>query len=397
MSAFLLVLTIIIGGINIVNYGDVVDEADELLSILSENKGTFPIDPSGKNSHLPPRLSPETPYESRYFTVILNKNTGAVIQTETGRIASVDTGEAIEYAKAALRGSQSTGFLDHYRYMIRQEDSRVQITFLDCGRKLDSFKGFLLTSIGISLMGYVIVFVLISFFSNRIIRPISESYEKQKRFITDAGHEIKTPLAIINADTDVLAMELGENEWLEDIQKQTQRLTSLTNDLVMLSKMEESESSMQMMDFPFSEVVQDTLCSFQSMAQTQNKELRFHVEPLLSLYGNEKAITQLVNILLENALKYSPDSSVVSLTAIKQNRTIRLSVSNATIEPLPKDSIPLLFDRFYRIDPSRNSQTGGNGIGLSVAKAIVMTHKGKISASAVNDSLLEITAVLPIC
>lgn len=396
MTAFLLVLVVIITGINIVNWSGVVHEADELLAILSENRGAFPMGPGDLGNRLPPGMSPEIPYESRYFSVILNSDTGSVIQAETSRIVSVDTSQAIEYAKAVLRDGKSRGFADDFRYVIQSEDPIVRITFLDCGRKLDAFLNFLLASAGISLIGYLVVFALITFFSNRIIRPISESYEKQKRFITDAGHEIKTPLTIINADADVLAMELGENEWLEDIQKQAKRLTALTNDLVMLSRMEEAESTMQMIEFPFSDVVSEAASSFQALAQTQEKVFQCQIQPMLTLRGNEKAIHQLISILLDNALKYSPANGTVSLTLEKQSRTLRLSVYNTTANEIAKESLPLLFDRFYRTDPSRNSQTGGYGIGLSVAKAIVTAHNGKIQASTEDGHALQITAIFPI-
>ena len=396
MSAFLLVLVVIITGINIVNWNAVVHEADELLSVLSENKGAFPMGPGGMGHRLPPGMSPEIPYESRYFSVTLDSKSGSVIQAETSRIVSVDTTQAIEYAKSVLSEGNRRGFADRFRFSIRTENNFIRITFLDCGRKLDAFQSFLLSSIGISLIGYLVVFALIAFFSNRIIRPISESYEKQKRFITDAGHEIKTPLTIINADADVLAIELGKNEWLEDIQKQAKRLTSLTNDLVMLSRIEEAENTMQMIEFPFSDVVSEAASSFQALAQTQGKDFHCRIQPMLTLRGNEKAIGQLVTILLDNALKYSPVNGTVSLSVEKQNRTLRLTVYNTTINKIPKDSLPLLFDRFYRADPSRNSDTGGHGIGLSVAKAIVTAHNGKIQATTEDGHSLQITAAFPI-
>ena len=395
MSAFLLVLVVIITGINIVNFNAIVHDADELLTILSENKGAFPMGPGGLGERLPPGMSPEIPYESRYFSVTLDVHTGSVVQEKSSRMVSVDTPQAIEFAKDVLQVGKCRGFADSFRYVIRTEDTFMRITFLDCGRKLNAFQNFLLASAGISLIGYLVVFALIAFFSNRIIRPISESYEKQKRFITDAGHEIKTPLTIINADADVLAMELGENEWLEDIQKQAKRLTALTNDLVMLSRMEEAENTMPMIDFPFSDVVSETASSFQALAETQEKDFRCQIQPMLTLRGNEKAIGQLVNILLDNALKYSPVNGTVSLTVEKQNRMLRLSVYNTTTNEIMKENLPLLFDRFYRTDLSRNSQTGGYGIGLSVAKAIVTAHNGKIHASTEDGHSLQITVVFP--
>ncbi|MDE6024159.1 MAG: HAMP domain-containing histidine kinase, partial [Lachnospiraceae bacterium] len=251
-------------------------------------------------------------------------------------------------------------------------------------------------STGIALTGYALFFFVILFFSNKIIHPVTESYEKQKRFITDAGHEIKTPLTIIKADVDVLEMELGENEWLTDIQKQTKRLAALTNDLVYLSRMEEANDSMQMIEFPFSDVVSETTASFQALAQTQGKIFQCEIQPMLSLTGNEKAIYQLVNILLDNALKYSPNNGTVSLVLKKQSKTIQLSVFNTTENLIPKDKLNLLFERFYRIDSSHNSQTGGYGIGLSVAKAIVTAHNGKIQAKTEDGHSLQITATFPI-
>ena len=150
-----------------------------------------------------------------------------------------------------LQEGQSRGFSGNFRYAVSTEGETTRILFLDCGRKLDAFRSFLFASIAISLLGYVVVLLLIAFFSNRIVRPIAESDEKQKLFNTDAGHELKTPLTIISADVDVLAMDLGENERLEDIQKQTRRLTALTEELVYLSRMEESEVSLTMIEFSF--------------------------------------------------------------------------------------------------------------------------------------------------
>jgi len=395
MGSFLLVLIVIISTINIVNFHAVTQEADELLSILSENKGAFPPNPGKFGHRLPPGMSPEIPYESRYFSVTFDKETGALVQAETSRIVSVSTSQAIAYGEAVLAQGEKHGFTDRFRYSLRTDEAFTQITFLDCGRQLDAFYNFLFASTGITLIGYLIVFVLIAFFSNRIIRPISESYEKQKRFITDAGHEIKTPLTIIHADADVLAMEVGENEWLEDIQNQAKRLSALTNDLVMLSRMEEGENAMPMEDFSVSDKVTDAAAAFQTLIQSQSKTLFCQIQSGLTLQGNEKAIGQLVSILLDNAVKYSPESSTITLLLEKQNRTIRLSVRNETIEYIPAESIPLLFDRFYRADPSRNSQNGGHGIGLSVAKAIVTAHNGKIQAATDDGHSLQITATFP--
>lgn len=395
MSAFLLVLTVIITGINVVNYNAVVQEADSLLSVITDNKGDFPMEPDKFGDRLPPGMSPEAPFESRYFSVVMDTESEQALFVETSRIISVDTQAAVEYAKTVLNNNSTTGFLNDFRYLIQVEDNLTKITFLDCGRKLDAYHSFLFASIGISLCGFLVVFTLIAFFSNRIIRPISESYEKQKRFITDAGHEIKTPLTIIHADADILEMETGENEWIADIKKQVQQLTELTNDLVFLSRMEESENTLPMIDFPFSEVITETATSFHAVAQKQEKNLQYHIPPLLSLHGNEKSIRQLISILLDNAIKYSPVNGDIALSVEEQNNFVYITVTNATNQNLEKEQLKLLFDRFYRVDSSRNSKTGGHGIGLSIAQAIVEAHGGKIHASAPNENTLEIHVKLP--
>lgn len=396
MSAFLLVLTVIITGINMVNYNAVVREADSLLSIMTKNKHDFPSNPDKFGSMLPPGMSPEIPYESRYFSVVANVETKQILFVETSQIISVDTQSAVDYAQTVLTKGKTAGFINGFRYQIQGENQFTRITFLDCGRKLDAYYSFLFASIAISLIGYLIVFALIAFFSNRIIRPISESYEKQKRFITDASHEIKTPLTIIGADTDILEMELGEqNEWITDIKKQVSQLTTLTNDLVFLSRMEESEQTLPMIEFPFSEVLTETIDSFQAVAKKQEKELCCSIPPMISYFGNEKSIRQLISILLDNAIKYSPSHEMIQFTVEEQNNSVLLAVTNKTQQSISKDQLKFLFDRFYRVDASRNSKTGGHGVGLSIAKAIVEAHHGKIQASAPGENSLQITVKFP--
>ncbi len=393
MTVLLAVLVVIIGGINMANYANVVNNADTVLSLLSENHGHFP-NLSFFSHRLRKDLSPELPFESRFFSVLLDENWMS-LQTETGNIAAVDVESAIAMAQTAAAKKSGTGFLGDYRYQKVQEGTRVRIIFLDCGRSLESFRTFLFASILISLCGFLVVLAVVTLLSGRIMRPFAESYEKQKRFITDAGHELKTPLTIIGADVDILAMDQGENEWLSDIQKQVKQLTGLTNDLVFLSRMEEADTPMQKLPFPLSDVVSETAASFQALAQAQGKTFTTRISPMLTLEGDEKAIAQLVRLLLDNALKYSPEGGSVSLTLEKTGRQCRLSVSNTTDNPLPLDNLKALFERFYRADPSRNSQTGGHGIGLSVAKAIVTAHGGKIQATSEDGHSLCITASLP--
>lgn len=404
MTSLFVLLTVIIVGMNFINYRTVVAEADEILFLLSQNKGTFfgfeniPNNKEQNPNHgnrLPKYMSPELPYESRYFSVLLSDE-GEVIQRDVTRIASVNAETAAEYAERAMKKDDAEGFIEQFRFVKKTEDNMVRITFLDCGRKLDAAVSFLYTSCFMALAGFAIVFFVICFFAGRIIRPIAESYEKQKRFITDAGHEIKTPLTIINTNVDILEMEFGQNESFEDIHQQTKRLTNLTNQLVYLARMEETENAMTMVDFPVSDVVSEISEPFKVLAQSQNKKLVCDIQQELTVCGNDIAVGQLVSILLENALKYSPSESTILLTFLKQNRTAVLTVSNDTIHSIDSQNLDRVFDRFYRTDASRNSSTGGHGIGLSIAKAIVIKHGGKIAAYSKDGHSFKITVTLPL-
>ena len=394
MLSLLLLLAVIVTGMNLLNYRSVISDADEVLSIISQNRGVFPnMDggqgPFGRHPH---GMSPELPYESRYFSVLLADD-GTVIRVDTGRIASVDESQAVADAKAVADSDNEKGFFEQFRYIKTNDGQGTLITFLDCGRKLDAYHNFLLISIVMASAGFFIVFFVIVFFSGKFIQPIAESYEKQKRFITDAGHEIKTPLTIINANTDLLEMDIGENEYVDEIRQQAKRLTGLTNDLVSLARMEESDRTMPMIEFPLSEVVQDAAASFKAPAQAQNKQFNCNIKPMLSMNGNEEAISRLVLLLLDNALKYSPEGGVISLDLARQGKHLLLSVCNTVAEEINSEQLSHVFDRFYRSDPSRNSQTGGHGIGLSIAKAIVTAHGGKITAQVKGGDSFLISVV----
>lgn len=376
------------------NYNSVLAYSDTVIGILSDNRGTFP-DPEKMEALEKERpLSKELPYETRYFSVLTDTD-GTVLSSDTSKIATVDSETAVTYAQKVLDSGTQSGFIGTFRYAVSSNSSGKLIIFLDCERKLHDFYSFMWTSIWITFVGYAIVFILIVFFSGQIVKPFADNYERQKLFITDAEHELKTPLAIIDADAEVLGMEIGENEWLEDIQKQTKRLTIMTNALVYLSRMEEADSKLQSIDFPLSDVVAETAQSFQSLAISQGKTFQLDIEPMLSFFGDAKAFYQLTSILLDNAVKYSGDGGEIQLSLHRVNSSIRLSVQN-TAEPISNEDLKHLFDRFYRTDKSRNTETGGHGIGLSIARAIVTAHKGTIKASAPDCHSLRITASFPI-
>lgn len=477
-----IVLIAIVGTINIANYISTNEALDARLKLIAGNGGTFPDlleqknmgvegneadsinngtstrkePPSGKTDIQPPEdmnqaylkdnnlkdnglkendlkrhgISPESQFDTRYFTVTINSK-GDVENIDTSKIASVSSENAAEYAKklwkSGKKGDGKSGFAESCKYLTVDEDGSTMYIFLSCQREISTIRAYILASAGISVFGLVVVFIMIYFFSGKILKPVSESYEKQKRFITDASHEIKTPLTIIDANTEVIEMMEGENEWTSSTRKQVARLTSLTEKLVFLSRMDEEATKLEMLEFSLSDAILDTAEPFKAIARTKGKKLTIDVTDGILYTGDEKTIRQLVSILLDNAMKYSGCSNASfekgNINKTNLNKTTQTQNDCVTtINPAPEIEISLkpsgrnriitvwntvdetanikkgrqdmLFERFYRTDTSHNSKTGGFGIGLSAAYAIVKAHKGKITAESKDGRSIKFTIVL---
>lgn len=388
----LAVLVLTVGIINIVNYANVVKNADQIVTLLKDGGGTFdgglmqpvaPPDEDFDNRPLRP-VSPETPFETRYFTVVLDSG-GEVQAVNTDHVVSVDQTQAADRARAIFNKKKRAGFIGNYRYGAKSVgESDTMYVFVDCTKELTSFKTFMLVSFAVGLSAFVAVFLLVFFLSGKVMKPIAESYAKQKRFITDASHEIKTPLTVIGADAEILEMQGTANEWTESIKDQVKRLTSLTEKLVFLARMDEENQALKTTDFSLSDAVEETVKLFYAIAVTKGLTLESEIQKNVSYCGDETLIRQLVSLLTDNALKYS-DGGRVRVRLKTAGNKIQLVVSNFANEL--NGDLGILFERFYRNDRSRNSETGGHGIGLSVAKAIVEAHKGKIAARGENGTV----------
>ena len=421
VGSFAAALALILSVINAVNYYDVMRTAQQRLEMFARREsdvqgmweeasdlptGERPTDPEGNDLPDGPKfrldggifgfnsrkLSDEAPFDSRYFTVSIGAD-GTVTDTNTENIASVSAEEAQTMALRLYKAGRTGGTTATYRYTATEADGTTTYTFLDCARELNTFYSFLTVSCLTALAGLGIVTALVIVFSKVAIRPLAESYEKQKRFITDASHELKTPLAVINAANEVTEMESGETEWTRSIDKQVKRLTSLTEKLVMLSRMDEESYKPNMVPFDLSAAVDETAHSFDSVAQYRNKRYTVHVEEGLTYTGDENALRQLTSLLIDNAMKYSDENGTISVSLKKSGKNTELRVENS-VENIEKGNQDILFERFYRSDASRNSATGGHGIGLSVAKAIVTAHKGRITAVSPDTKSIVFTATL---
>lgn len=401
-SLFLLLFMIVISS-SLLNYYSLIRDADSILQVLADNSGKFPKYDKPKANHSetgsfrrePPdgsrepfgrkELPPETSYESRFFTADLMEDSGE-IKLNTDHIAAILDDEALAIAKKAQALDKEQGFIGDYRFKKKKETGKLLIIFLDCGRKLDSFWKMTRIHAMISILSLTAVFVILLILSARIVHPVAQAHEKQKQFISIAGHEIKTPLTIIDADSELLRLDLGENnEWLEDICSQTKRLTNLTNELLQLSKLDEYSSSQTKIEFPLSDIIIDTVRSFQTLADRENICFQIHVEPMLSYYGDENQIRRLADILFDNAIKYSSGTEPIQVELKKCRHGIEFSVENPTGQMISKEQCSCFFDRFYRSEQAQRSEKGGYGLGLAIAKSIVEAHHGEITAEPVGD------------
>lgn len=377
-----LVFVLIFGIIYIVSTSQLNATMDMLTDVISKNGGVFPdFDKLERPSapvgfHNETFLSPDTPFSTRFFTVWLDKD-NQVLRENTEQ-TSIDSKEAREYAAKALGSGEERGWVSHYRYRVVDTDYGKSVVFVN-GEMNEAVTNRLLYTVFLVLAGsFLVILMLIIFISKRAVKPAAESYEKQKQFITDANHELKTPLTLILSNVDIVESEYGKSEWLDDIRSEGERMGALINQLVTLSRMDEDTSNLTISDFDLSGMASDVVSEFEGLAAEREKNLIAAIEPFIRYTGDEGLIRKLMAILLDNAVKYCDPEGQIQVSVYSKGRSPIISVENTYADV---DSVELgrLFDRFYRADKAR-TYTGSFGIGLSIAESIVKNHKGEIAA-----------------
>ena len=380
MAAFTAVVLTLLCFVNLWNYHSVTSKQDEALTRLMEiedqqmpfssRRGALPFDDW---SH----FSPEVQYSLRFFSVHYDTN-GIVSRVNQDYIASISESDAETYADAVLESGKAHGYESGYRYLVSTKEDETVVLFLNSEREIQTMRSLLWITLAIAAVCLAVVFGLVVLFSQRAITPYLKNMEAQKQFITNAGHELKTPLTAISTSADVLAMEHDGDEWVHNIQVQSGRLSKLITSLVALSRLDEENPFPVRTEFSLSDALWEISEPFGSLAQAKGKAYTQDIADGLTVTGDRTAIQQMFSILLDNALKYSPDGGSISLTTQRSGKRAEVTVSN-TVDTAQSIDTTRLFDRFYRADESHSGAVSGTGIGLSIVKATVEAHGGAIS------------------
>lgn len=387
VAAVMLLLSLTV---NVANYISVDRELTQTLRMISENRGRIPSFPHGeKPVGTPGRPSDiEAPYSTRYF-VLRYSGDGELISADLKNIAAVTEDDTDKYLAIAVKHGEGFGYTKGYRYyVVRNDEDKYMAIFLDCGSKLRSVATFAAYSVAAMVACTTLVYVLILLMSHKAIEPVVKASEKQKQFITDASHELKTPITVIATSLKVLEMDIGKQKWIDKARAQTEKLTELVNSLVTLSKMDEETSPLTFSEFNISDALKETAESFTDFALSQGHELKIAIDEGIVYRGDEYAIRQLASIIIDNAVKYAGDGSDIEFSLEKAKNGVIIKTSNKC-EGIEKGDCSKLFDRFYRQDESRSAGTGGFGIGLSIARSIAEGHCGTAVAKSDDGQNIE--------
>lgn len=354
---------------------------DMLVDTISSNDGVFPkFDPSKQRMlvQMPYSdvITEETQFSTRFFSVWLDDEK-QIVNTNMDSVSTITEQDVEDYTDKVLKRGKERGWIGDYRYRIMDTEDGTTVVFVNGNTYNNTSNRLLFTALLVLLGSASLILILTIVVSKRAVRPVAESYEKQRQFITDANHELKTPLTLILSNLDIVESELGKNEWLDDIRSEGERMGLLINQLVTLSRMDESTDSVMREEFNLSNAVADTVSEFESLAEERSHTLTSSINPSVYYYGDESLIRRLTAILLDNAIKYCDADGDIQLSLTCRRHPV-LTVEN-TYQDVDKLELNRLFDRFYRADKARTF-SGSFGIGLSIAQSIVKSHKGNIAA-----------------
>ncbi|MBC3795609.1 sensor histidine kinase [Acetobacterium tundrae] len=390
MGILAVVFILIIGSINYVNYKSNDMQNMALLRSLVENDGVMPKD----IPITPGSANPQPPNQDetqKTFTVKINSN-ASVFELNGSTDLSTVSEEISGLVGDVLESGEKMGSVNGYRYLVMGKSYGKIIGFLDQRISNGMTERLLITSVTIGSISLLVFFFISLFLVNIMIKPVGEAFEKQKRFISDASHELKTPLSVIGVNADVLENEVGENRYLSYIQSESIRMNTLVNDLLTLARLDATKNKGVFAEFNLSKAVLSIALTFESTVFEAGKDYQLNIDEGIKYIGEAEKIKQVIAILIDNAIKHANDGGLVKISVKKHANKIRMEVFN-TGQGIPEDEKEKIFERFYRSDESRSKQTGGYGLGLAIAKSIVAEHKGKIWTESANNGVKFIVSL----
>ena len=331
----------------------------------------------------------EAVYGLRYFAVVMNEEDSSPITTH---IAEIDEKTAFTYAQRALDSGQQYGIIGDYSFEVRQTKDKTLVVFLNVANQLADAHRIGIIVFLLTVFGSGLSFIIIRILSNHAIRPEIRNAENQQRFITNASHELKTPLAVIRANTELEMMIHGEDEWNQSTMNQVDRMTGLIQNLVMIAKADEKANKEDRSDTNISQIVSETVDNFATLAAQNDKLLTKSIPENIHMNASESQVRQLTSLFIDNAIKYCDDNGAITVTLQQKGKGVKIAVSNLYAAGEGMD-FSRFFDRFYREDQSHNIDKGGYGIGLSIADSIVRQYRGKIDVTY-QKGVIEFSAVL---
>ena len=328
---------------------------------------------------------------STFYTVAVSYE-GDILEIEN-EPPTVHTDDDLErLARSIIKGGRDNGTENNLAFYKTDKEGYTLVTFMDntiVNENAMTLFRYTLIFGGVAL---VIFFFLSVFLARKIVNPLEESYQKQKQFISDAGHELKTPVSVVSANAELLSRELGDNQWLQNIQYENERMGMLVGQLLDLARTEDTTPQMEHINL--SRLVDGEALPFESVAFEKGLVLNTNITSNIGVVGNSTQLKQIVSILLDNAIRHSKEQGEVWLTLTKEHGFAKLSVINKGDE-IPEEQRTKIFERFYRVDTARNSEDKHYGLGLAIAKAIATSHKGHIEVGCFN-GFVEFRVQIPV-
>lgn len=320
-------------------------------------------------------------FETATFCSVAFNKDGSVKDVDNTS-GNVENDYIISLGRTALSSNREKGAIEGYNYVVNKTDSYTLVVFMDRSGFDKNMSTLLKYNIIYSLISLAVIFLLALWLSKLIIRPLEKNHIMQKQFVSDAGHELKTPVSIISANAEVLEGEIGDNKWLSNIKYENERMSSLIKQLMALTKTDNEKAEQEQLDF--SKLVIGEILPFESVAYDNGITINYdEVESGVTVKGNRAQLGQLVSILIDNAIEHSKNNAGVNVKLINVWGKAQLSVSNKGDE-IPEDKKELIFERFYRLDDARTEKKDHYGLGLAIAKSITDAHGGEISVKSDN-------------